>query len=319
MLILNSSDIYKACNTPDIIRAIEEAYILQSNKQYVMPDRLHLKIQDDIQLVMPSATEDIFCTKLVTVNQNNTIQNLPIINGSVQLVKRSNGQILSMMNGGILTAIRTGAVGAVAVKYLADKDCRKVGLIGAGVQGLHTLWLISSVQQVDQYYLFNYRSEQSKKFISDLEDKIPGVKIKLINNKEELLKKCQIIVTATTSPTPVLPENPELLKGKLYICMGSFKPVMGELPRAIYPLVKNIYVDVDYASKESGDVAWPLKNKLLKYEDIIQLSKIITIEQKISEETRIFKSVGMSLFDLTVSRAIYNTAIRKGIGAEVLL
>jgi ornithine cyclodeaminase len=100
MLILNSNDIYKACHPPDIIMAIEKAYLLQSKNKYVMPDRLHLSIQDDIQLVMPSAAEGMFCTKLVTVNQGNSARNLPIINGSVQLVKQNDGQLLSLMNGG---------------------------------------------------------------------------------------------------------------------------------------------------------------------------------------------------------------------------
>ncbi len=65
-----------------------------------MPDRLHLSIQDDIQLVMPSAAEGMFCTKLVTINQGNSVRNLPIINGSVQLVKQNDGHLLSLINGG---------------------------------------------------------------------------------------------------------------------------------------------------------------------------------------------------------------------------
>ena len=317
MQVLNSGDIYKACNAPDIIKAIEEAYYHQINKQYLMPNRLHLKVQDDIQLVMPSAAEEIFCTKLVTVNLKNPKRNLPIINGTVQLVKQNDGEILSLMNGSVLTAIRTGAVAAVATKYLAAENFRTVGLVGAGVQGLHALWLISGLQQIDQFYVFNYNIEQSKKFESEFKHKAPGVKIKFVDSKEELLQKCQVIVTATTSPTPVLPEKPELLKGKLFICLGSFKPVTGELPRTIYPLVNKIYVDVDYARNESGDVSWPLMKNLLKDEDIIQLSEVIFREYEIQDETRIFKSVGMALFDLTVSKAIYKAAIENEIGTKV--
>ena len=319
MLILNSNDIYKACYLPDIIKAIENAYFLQTNNKYVMPDRLHLNIQDNIQLVMPSAAEGMFCTKLVTINQKNASRNLPVINGSVQLAKQNDGQLLSLMNGSALTAIRTGAVGAVAVKYLADENSRTVGLIGTGIQGLHLLWLISAVRQVDQYYIFNYKTEQTQKFILDLEKKIPGVKVEVVNDKEELVKLSDVIVTATTSPDPVIPEKPEILRGKLYICMGSFKPVMGELPRTIYSLVKNIFVDVDYASKESGDVSWPLENKLLKNEDIIQMSEVIHGEFEPTHETRIFKSVGMALFDLMVSNTIYKSALDSKIGIDICL
>ena len=319
MLILNSNDIYKACYLPDVIKAIEKAYSLQANNNYLMPDRLHLIIQDDIQLIMPSAAEGLFCSKLVTVNQKNTLRNLPIINGSVQLTRQSDGQLLSLMDGSALTAIRTGAVGAVAAKYLANENSRTVGLIGTGTQGLHLLWLISEVLQVDQFYIFNYKAQQTQKFKLDLKKKIPGVKTEVVNDREELVKLCDVIVTATTSSSPVLPEKPEILKGKLYICMGSFKPVMGELPRTIYPLVKNIYVDVDYARKESGDVSWPLKNNLLKNEDIVQMSEVILDEHKPKNGTRIFKSVGMALFDLTVSNAIYQSALDNKIGMNISL
>jgi ornithine cyclodeaminase/alanine dehydrogenase-like protein (mu-crystallin family) len=188
MLILNSNDIYKACYLPDVIKAIEKAYFLQANNNYVMPDRIHLIIKDDIQLVMPSAAEGMFCTKLVTVNQKNTLKNLPIINGSVQLTRQSDGQLLSLMNGSALTAIRTGAVGAVAAKYLANKNSSTVGLIGTGIQGLHLLWLISEVLQVDQFYIFNYKAQQTQKFKLDLEKKIPGVKTEVVNDREELVK-----------------------------------------------------------------------------------------------------------------------------------
>ncbi len=227
MLVLNSNDIYNAFQPPDIIKAIEEAYILQSSRQYLMPDRLHLKVQDGIQLVMPSAAQEIFCTKVVTVNQKNASRNLPIINGSVQLVKQNDGQLLSIMNGSALTA--------------------------------------------------------------------------------------------TTSPTPGLPEKPALLAGKLYICLGSFKPVTGELPRTIYPLVNNIYGDVEYAKNENGDVSWPLQKKLLDDEDNIQLSQVIIGKHNVRDKTRIFKSVGMALFDLTVSQAIYKAAVQKDICTNVLL
>jgi ornithine cyclodeaminase len=83
--------------------------------------------------------------------------------------------------------------------------------------------------------------------------------------------------------------------------------------------VKNIYVDVDYARNESGDVSWPIQKKILRDEDIIQLSEIIFGKHKILEKTRIFKSVGMALFDLTVSRAIYQAALKKKIGKNILL
>lgn len=66
-----------------------------------------------------------------------------------------------------------------------------------------------------------------------------------------------------------------------------------------------------------GDVSRPIENKLLKDEDIIQLNRIIHGKHKPNNETRIFKSVGMALFNITVSQTIYQSVIEKNIGMNI--
>ena len=139
MLVLNSENIYDSIEPLGIIEAIEKAFLIQKNGNYLMPDRLHLTINNNTQLVMPCIAENIACTKIVSINPNNQLKKLPIINGTVQLVEHNTGRTLSLLNGSTLTAIRTGGVGAVAAKYLTPSDTNHIGLVGTGVQGLHVL------------------------------------------------------------------------------------------------------------------------------------------------------------------------------------
>jgi len=319
MLILNTEDIYKSIEPIEIIEAVERAFIIQKSQDFKMPDRMHIGKDGNTHLVMPCLAENLFSTKLVSVNPKNKNKGLPIISGVVQLADHNNGKVLAIFNGGTVTALRTGAVGAVAVKYLTNSNVNNIGLIGTGVQGLHLLLMINAIRDLNQITIFNHKTSQSNWFKEELIKKIPGTKINFTDSKKDLLNSSQIILTATTSPTPVLPEDTELLKGKTYICVGSFKPIMGELPRSIYSILDKIYVDVEYATRESGDVAYPLEKGILNHDQIIPINELVTGMQSPSGHTKVFKSVGMALFDLTTAEKIYTSALNKGIGTEFVL
>jgi ornithine cyclodeaminase/alanine dehydrogenase-like protein (mu-crystallin family) len=319
MLVLNSKDIYSSLEPAGIIEAIEKAFLIQKKGNYLMPDRLHLAKNKNTQLVMPCIAEDMACTKIVSINPDNQSKKLPIINGSVQLVEHNTGKILCLLKGSTLTALRTGGIGAVAAKYLTQKNASHIGLVGTGVQGLHVLWMISHVRHSKQFNIFNYDAIQTELFCVQLAEKVPYAKIHITDSKRDLLDISEVIVTATNSPSPVLPEDIALLKNKVYICIGSFSPVMGELPRSIYSLVNKMYIDVEYAKYESGDVSYPLEQGILKDEDVILFNEVIFGKIPDNNSTKIFKSVGMALFDLTTSLYTYQSALEKNTGTIINL
>jgi len=126
---------------------------------------------------------------------------------------------------------------------------------------------------------------------------------------EELLEESHIVVTATNAEKPVLPGKTELLKGRLFVGIGSYKPSMREFPEEIYPLLDKIYTDTYFACEESGDLAYPLENKLITREQISTIGTAIGSKGNISDETVLFKSVGMALLDLFVAKTIYQKVI----------
>jgi len=132
------------------------------------------------------------------------------------------------------------------------------------------------------------------------------------------LSSSEVIVTATTSATPVIPDDKELLKGKHFIGIGSYKPGMREYPDALFQLTEKVVVDTPHAFEESGDLAVPLEKGLLRKDQMLTLGKIISGGETFdTSATTFFKSVGMALFDLLTAEMIYNKAKEKGTGNEI--
>jgi len=131
------------------------------------------------------------------------------------------------------------------------------------------------------------------------------------------LENSQVVITATNAHTPVLPEKPELLEGKCFIGIGSYKPNMREFPDSLFPLLEEVFIDTEFGKEESGDLAVPLKNNWISENQVFTLGKILIGQKKVTQRTTtFFKSVGMALFDLVVSDLIYKKALEKGMGIE---
>ena len=91
-----------------------------------------------------------------------------------------------------------------------------------------------------------------------------------------LLARTTLVIAATTAATPVLPEEPELLAGKHFISIGSFKPAMQELPDAVYKLAGELAIDSEAARQEVGDVLRPLAKGILTPASVFWIGDLIS-------------------------------------------
>ena len=319
MLFLNEEHIKEAVTMKDVIDAIDFTYEIYASNHFQMPARLQVKDGDNTLLLMPALTEDAIATKLVTVFPKN--RTVPTLHGLVVLNDKQTGQILSLLDGSFLTALRTGAIGGNAVRHFARKDDRKLAIIGTGVQGLYQAIAACTERNISDIYLFNRTKDKIPGFKASLERWIePNIRLHTANSAKEAISSADIIITATTSYQPVLPDDPALLKEKLIIGIGSFQPTMREFPNTVYKLANSIYVDTEHAIEESGDIAIPIKEGWIKKEDVQTMSSWLTSQSSINREnhsTILFKSVGMALFDVVTANLIYEKAREKGIGVQL--
>ncbi|SHK10471.1 ornithine cyclodeaminase family protein [Paramaledivibacter caminithermalis] len=319
MLYLNKNDIYDLITYDEIMDAIEEAFKIHGSKNYDMPNRIHVSYRNNTLLYMPCFLQDIFGTKLLTLFPENRKKNRPVIDGLMLLNDYETGEPIGMMDGKILTALRTGAVGGVGIRHFTPETAKTVGLVGAGVQGFYQLLFACKARKIDKIMVFDIFTEKLAAFVKELEVLLPNVSIVIANTIEDLLKESQIVITTTTSYKPVLPEKPELLKGKSFIGIGSYKPNMREYPDILFSLLDKVYIDTEFAKEESGDLKIPLSNNLLQEDKIETVGSFLTNKKEIINKTIFYKSVGMALFDVVVAKLIYDEAKKNNVGQKIIL
>lgn len=319
MLFLNKSHIRQSVTMTDIIDAIDQAYEIYNSNNFHMPTRMHISEKENTLLLMPCFTSDSLGTKLVTVFPNN--KTVPIINGLVILNNNETGEIKALLDGSFLTALRTGAVGGSAVRHLARKNASKLAIIGAGTQGFYQAVAACTEREISDIYIYSRTKQKIPQFIEDLYEQIDDhINIHHANTAEDAVQYSDIIITATTSFDPVLPDNPKVLKGKLIVGIGSFQPTMREFPKSLYQLTDHILIDTKDAIHETGDLAIPIEKEWIEKADVQLMSSHVSKHKEVkysAERSIIFKSTGMALFDVVVANLVYQKAIEKEVGNQL--
>ena len=322
MIYLAEKDILQAISFNDLLDAIEASMYMYEKKEFHMPQRLHIDHEENTSLLMPCFTKDCFGTKLVSLFPQNPEKNIPVLTGIMVLNDAQTGLPLALLNGPALTALRTAAVGSVSIRHLTPENTQSLGIIGAGVQGFYQAWVACSARDLKDIYVFDLYPEKTTALIENLSKVIPDVNLHQANCVEDLLEKSQAVITATTSFEPVLPNKEDLLAGKHFVGIGSYKPTVREFPQALFNLLNTVFIDTDTALEESGDLIVPLQNNWIKQEQVMTLGRFL-IDKKpqddVKKETTLFKSVGMALFDVCASKLIYEKAIQKGLGQKITL
>lgn len=317
MIFLNDRDIRDCISIQDMIEAVEKSYRLYEDGSYYMPDRISIDKDGDMLMFMPGYTERAMGTKILTLYPDNNKKSLPVIDGLMLVNDVKTGEVLSIMDGKTITELRTGAVGAVGIKYTTAEDVSTIGLIGTGVQGLVQLEYACEVRDIKTINIYNRNDDKTNAFVEKLRKRIDeGIIINLYNSEREVVINSQVIVTATTSKEPVIPDDESILRGKHFIGIGSYKEDMREYPDALSRVVDKVYIDTEFAKEETGDLKTPISEAILDETKIILFSDFLLNRTKLPATTW-YKSVGMGLFDVVVSRAVYEKAVEKKIGQKI--
>lgn len=323
MLVLDKYDMMKVISYSAVMDKVEEAYRIFSNGEFNMANRFTAADDRDSVMYMPCFMKSCFGTKILTLFPGNPEKGLPFIDGLMLLNDRETGKVLCIMDGSALTAIRTGAVGGVGIRHFSRADAKSMGVIGAGKQGLYQVLYALEARNIKDVFLFSRHKRDWNAYISSLKASL-GSKNPIFHvcgSAAELVANCDIVVTATTSKTPVMPDDAALLHGRCFIAIGSYKPTMREMPDAIWSLTDSVFTELPYAKQESGDLSQPLQSGIIDDGRIKYIGDLLTENPcpKPPEpgETTFFKSVGMALLDLNVANYIFEEAKRLGAGHKI--
>ncbi|WP_158267124.1 ornithine cyclodeaminase family protein [Chitinophaga niastensis] len=318
MLVLNNHEIAGLLSLDEVIATVEAALIANEQNSCLVPKRMHIDWGENTFLSMPSFSDTYFGTKLVSVVPGNNKQQLAVTNGAMLLNDAHTGFPLAIMNAAKLTALRTGALGAIGIRYMTPPDINTVGLIGCGVQGIQQAIFACAVRPVTKIYCLQRSATSMTAFTAELREQFPSVAVIPCKDAATILQHTNVIIAASRSATPVLPNDTRLLENKHFISIGSYKPDMQELPDHVFRLSGKLAIDSVFAKTETGDIINPLRKGILQEKDVFTIGKLLTGEVKVDVTgTTAYKSAGMALFDLFMAKALYEAAKARNIGTHI--
>ena len=321
-LLLNRDDVIKVLEMSDCMDVVEKAFAELANGTAVLPLRINITPPDGLALYMPAYLKELgaLACKVVTVYKNNPkLHNMPTTIGKVLLQDPATGDVICIMDGGYLTAVRTGAVSGIATKYLARENKGQIaGIFGAGVQAQMQLWAVAIARNLTKAFVYDISAEAIDKFISEMSGKL-NLEIVKADSPEQIIENADIICTATSSPTPIFDGN-AVREGTHINGIGSHTPNARELDTAIIKRSKFIADSYEACLKEAGDIMIPIKEGAIDKSHMhAELGEIITGKKPArtdDKEITLFKSNGLAIQDVATAKLIYDKAIQAKIGIE---
>lgn len=321
-LLLTREDVQKVLNMKDCIEVVENAFAELSNGTAILPLRNNIVSPDGLSLYMPAYLKQMgaLACKIVTVYKDNPAKhNLPTTIGKVLLQNPETGEVICIMDGGYLTAVRTGAASGVATKYLARKDDNQViGIYGTGGQAKMQLLAMVETVSISKVLVYDLNEEALDKFVKENAESL-NLDIVKATSPDELLE-ADIICTATSSPTPIF-DGSKLKPGTHINNIGSHTPNARELDTTTVKRSKFVGDSKEACFNEAGDIMIPLKEgAVTKDHFYAELGDLVTGKTEgrtNNEEITVFKSNGLAIQDTATAKLIYDKAVAAGIGVSV--
>lgn len=280
----------------ELIPAMEKALIDFSAGRVTQPVRSIISVDPPGGFLglMPALTPDGLGLKAVTFYPPNAERGIPTHMATIFLIDPQTGTPLAIMDGRLITEMRTAAVSAAATKLLASPDAKVLAILGSGVQARSHMEALRIVRQFEEIRVWSPTFEHAKQFAEET----GGTAVPA----EQAVRDADVIVTVTSSRTPVL-KGAWLKPGCHVNAIGACRPDWRELDDEA---MQNNVVFVDSregAMKESGDVILS-GGKIYAELGEVLMGKVPAREK----ETTIFKSLGMAVEDIGAATLVYRAA-----------
>lgn len=271
------------------------------------PPRLALPLPGgSVLLVMPASDAEIAITKLVTVHPGNSGLGLPTVQGEVVVMEAATGTRLGVLDGATVTVRRTAALSMLAARVFAPIPDGPLLIVGAGAQGRSHLEAFRESLGVSEVFIHSRTPESAESLGNHA--RTLGMEVRIVSAPEEALDETPLIVTATTSRTPVLP-NEGVRDDAFVAAVGSFEPEAAELPAELVARSAVVVDTLEGAREEAGDLIQAHEAGLFDWSDATSLSDALRWTQR-PQAPVVFESVGCALWDLAAARTAFPRGTR---------
>jgi len=303
MLSLPEAEIAKLLTWGELIATMERALISFSSGRVIQPLRTMLTIEEGQRYlgIMPAVCDSGMGAKLVSFYPGNAGSGAPTHSATILLFESERGQPVAVLDGRLITEMRTAAVSAAVTKRLAHPQSRVLALLGSGVQAKAHLEALRTLYGFDDVRVWSRTADHAKHFAQahgatamDLEDAVQGA---------------DVVVTATHATEPFL-KGSWLKPGAHVNAIGAPRPTWRELDD---DCMRNIVIvdSREAALAESGDVILSRAPIFAEAGEVLAGKKTID-----STATTIFKSLGLAVEDIATAMLVTERAMDRRNGVE---
>jgi ornithine cyclodeaminase/alanine dehydrogenase len=323
-LLLTRDDIRSFLTMKDSMDAVEEAFRQLALGTVDMPQRPVIRVPDEhgVVLFMPAMIGGMGALgmKVVSVYPDNPSKHdKPTVMGTILLNDPATGEVVAIMDGGFITAMRTGAVSGVATKHMARPDAKVAAIFGGGVQARTQLMAVAEARPLERALVYDIVPEQRESFAREMSREL-AIPVEAADDPRSAVESADVIVAATSAREPIF-DGGWLRPGAHINGIGSHAPDMRELDT---DTVQRSRVIVDLRSAalaEAGDLMIPIKEGAITEDHIAgELGEVVagSVPGRTSpDEITLFKSEGLAIQDVSVATRVYEIARRQGHGRAV--
>ena len=307
-LLLDRNAVGELLDMAEVIRAVEGAFIAWVEGKASMPPKSYLGVEKGDFRAMPAAIPGAAGVKWVNVHTQNPARGLPTVIGILILSDPETAYPLAVMDATEITAYRTAAAAAIASKYLARRDSRTLGIIGAGKQARYQILAHAEVFDIRQINVFDC----SRAAVETLINALPESTIRVCSAEQAVAS--DVVCTLTPSRTPVV-MRAWVTPGTHINAVGADAEGKQELEPAILKDGMVVVDDLRQASA-AGEINVPVAAGLFSVDDVYAtLGEIITGSKPGRTDDSVitvFDSTGVAIEDVAVARIIYEKARKAG-------
>jgi ornithine cyclodeaminase/alanine dehydrogenase-like protein (mu-crystallin family) len=323
ILFLSAADVDRALSMSTAIAAVRDAFLDLSHGRAEVPLRTSITLAGDgAAFFMPVhlPRQKQLGVKVVTVVPENRERELPTIQALVAVFDSETGSPLAVMDGEVLTAMRTGAASGVATDALARKNASVAAVIGAGVQGVRQLEAVCCVRTIREALVFDQDREQAEAFATEMGRRL-GRTVRVLDTVSAVFA-ADIVCTATSSGQPVVADA-DLAKGAHVNAVGAYRSDTREIPGEAVGRATLVVDSREACLAEAGELVMAMREGHLDPEaSPAEIGEVLAGSRPgrtDDAELTIFKSVGNAVQDLAVAGVILEEAWRLELGTLVEL
>ncbi|MFH2031312.1 MAG: 2,3-diaminopropionate biosynthesis protein SbnB [Bacteroidota bacterium] len=320
LCIVSGDDIRKllAGKEEKIIQLIRDAYISHQKGDSSFPHSTFLRFPTKSQnriIGLPAYINKTAGIKWIASFPNNIAKGIDRASATIILNSLNTGRPYAIIEGSIISAKRTAASAALAVKVLSkNNDIKKLAFVGCGLINFEILiFLISQFHSMESISLFDLDNERAHLF-SEKATAITNIKIKIINNIEDIFKSSEVVSFATTASTPYIMDKSLLQKGSIVLHIS-----LRDLGPDVIKNSLNVVDNLEHVNRENTSIY--LASQTYGNTNFVaaSLGELLFGLKSLPNETQplIFSPFGLGILDIQLAKFVYEQALKQGMGVLV--